>query len=292
MKDLFISLFLFIQAVCTYSQVDEIKKVHLLNDSISRGNTFIPNPYRNKLLSQYFDISQTDFSKEFLALQTKRISETAFEVTDSIKDYFFDTSTLFCTGEFEQNGILGLNNQRIKIHIEEVSRDGNSFTFSVKGKSNVDNNICDFIGKIRILSIYKFMSDRLYAEQGMMYASYEFFEDKGQAHAGVFRGYFEAMIRIKNEEKSIELDERLIRSFLYSNRTFVGIWIDYNKGLSQRCIWGDYRLPFTFDFDCGDKVMTACEKYIENGWRTYSDGSEYDCSGKTCSLKNKWWKNK
>lgn len=261
------------------------------SNNIAKGDTFYPNPYRNKQLSEYLDTSRIDFSKEFISLQIKNIEDNAINVIDSIEHYKFDTSTLFSTGDYEQNGVLGKNYQRIRIYIAKAERvDSDSIIFQIEGKSNVNDNICDFKGKMTILSIYKFMANRIYPGQGVLFARYEFFESKDQYHSGVFRGTFNATIKIDEKRKSVTLDERLSRGILYNNRTYVGVWTSYASNTSQKCIWGDYRLPFTFDFDCGATAMSVCERYIKNGWETFSDGSEYDCSAEPCKLKNQWWK--
>ncbi|NDV96071.1 hypothetical protein D0T84_14280 [Dysgonomonas sp. 521] len=285
MKNILLLILLFLVSLTNNAQNN------MTNDSIARGDIFYPNPYRNNQLTEYFDPSQIDFSEEFISLQVKNIEDNAIDVTDSIKHYRFDTSTLFCSGDYEQNGVLGANCQRIRIHIakaERVTDDG--IVFLVEGKSNVKNNICDFKGKITILSLYKFMANRIYPGQGVLFARYEFFEDKGRHHSGIFRGTFNATIKIDEKRKTVVLDERLSRGILYNNRTYVGTWIGYSDNAIRKCIWGDYRLPFTFDFDCGATAMNACEKYIDNGWETFSDGSEYDCSTEPCKLKNQWWK--
>jgi hypothetical protein len=50
-------------------------------------------------------------------------------------------------------------------------------------------------------------------------------------------------------------------------------------------------LPYSFDFDCGDGEMIVCEKYVQNGWQSFNDGSEYiDTGNDKLELKDKWWK--
>lgn len=265
-------------------------QINKTNDSIPqhayKSNVYYPNPYRNNILSEYFNPDQIDFSQDFLFLETERTEANASLM--DVSKYSFD-SNIFCTGDFEQNGILGKENQRIKIHISRMEKLDNSLIFHIEGKSNVKGTICKFEGKITILSVYKHMADRIYPGQGIIFCQYDFFENKEQEHPGIFRGIFKATIRIDSKNQKIKLDERLSRGSLYNNRTYVGTWSTYDEKTTQKCIWGDYRLPFTFDFDCGDYVMTACEKYIKNGWETFSDGSEYDCTDTPCKLKNRWW---
>lgn len=60
-----------------------------------------------------------------------------------------------------------------------------------------------------------------------------------------------------------------------ANRTYMGTWKGYHAKSAKKCIWGDYRLPFTFDFDCGDGAMIVCDKYVQNGWASFNDGSDF-----------------
>jgi len=284
---LLLSLFLFIHA---NSQIDGNPNNTVIGSS-KQADIYYPNPYRNHLLSDYYDSSQIDLSQEFLFLQTKNIEENALNVSREVVSYALDTSTLFSTGEFEQNGIFGAGNERIRIHISKaVQIPGDSIIFHIEGMSKISNDIRGFKGTIKVLSIYKYMADRIYPGQGVLFANYEFYENKEQSDTGIFKGFFEATVRINQKNKSIKLDERLSRGILYNNRTYVGTWTSYEGKPIEKCIWGDYRLPFTFDFDCGERIMMACDKYIKNGWETFSDGSEYDCSVEPCRLRNQWWK--
>ncbi len=75
----------------------------------------------------------------------------------------------------------------------------------------------------------------------------------------------------------------------YNNRTYVGTWTNFKGSAQKKCIWGDYRLPYTFDFDCGDGEMIINEKYKKNGWESFGDGSEFEFIGDSFYVKNKWW---
>ncbi|MFV0330250.1 MAG: hypothetical protein ACK5KL_10605 [Dysgonomonas sp.] len=218
------------------------------NDSIPRiqmDNIYYPNPYRNNNLSEYYSPDQIDFSKDFLFLETKRTEANAFLV--DVSKYSFEPD-IFCTGDSGQNGIFDKDNQQIKIHITKTEKiDNDSLAFHIVGKSDMKGVICQLEGKITILSVYKYMADRVYPGQGIIFARYEFFENKEQEHPGIFRGIFKATIRINPKIQKIKLDERLNRGNLYNNRTYVGTWTTYDGETIKKCIWGDNRLPFTFD---------------------------------------------
>jgi hypothetical protein len=92
------------------------------------------------------------------------------------------------------------------------------------------------------------------------------------------------------DKSKMLLDESMDIADGYWNRTFVGTWTEYKTQKSKKCIWGDYRLPFTFDFDCGDGEMVICDKYVKNGWQTFNVGSEYvNTEDDKWVFRDTWW---
>ncbi|WP_196889336.1 hypothetical protein [Aureivirga sp. CE67] len=256
------------------------------NCSLGKEDSAHFDPYFNGHLCENFNPNQKDFSKEYLDIQIANYEEDSFDVTDSVKGFNFDVKSLFLSGEQAENGVIGLDYKRIQFYIYKAKQDTeNPRVFKIYGKSNVKGNICDFKGEIRIQKIIEFKESDLDLKQGNIFATYEFFEDKTQNHVGVFKGSFESQITFDFSKKLIALDDSFDSADSYFNRTYVGTWQSYKTGKIKKCIWGDYRLPFTFDFDCGDGEMLVCPKYVKNGWETFNDGSEY-------LNENKWWKNK
>ncbi|QNR25142.1 hypothetical protein [Croceimicrobium hydrocarbonivorans] len=247
------------------------------------------DPYYNGHLCENFDANQADFSNEYFRLQTERLSKISVDITDQLVQYKFDTDSLFNTGNSQQNGIIGLDYKRIRFHISDTKRKEGKLEFSIRGKSNVSGNICDFKGSVNILKILEIKGEHGFPDQATLFAEYELYEDSTQNHAGIFKGTFECSIVIDHQRKEIKLDESSEYSDGYYNRTYVGTWKSYNSGNLKKCIWGDYRLPFTFDFDQGDGEMIGNEKYLENGWTTFGDGSEYDFTAAKPRLKIQWW---
>jgi len=258
--------------------------------SLPKNHEAHSDPYYNGHLCENFNPKQADFSSEYLKLQTESISKLSTDKTDTLRDYKFDIDSLFNTGEFQQNGVIGLDYKRIRIHISQTKQKDDKLEFIISGKSNVSGNICDFEGTLKVSHIYEINENYEFPGQASLFAEYEFFEDSTQNHVGVFKGVFECAVYINHDTKEIKLDESFSIADGYYNRTYVGIWKSYNSGIEKKCIWGDYRLPFTFDFDQGDGEMMVNVKYIENGWETFGDGSEYEYSTGKAKLKNQWWK--
>jgi len=162
-------------------------------------------------------------------------------------------------------------------------------SFTIYGKSNVNGNICDFKGNIRIIKVFEILENYDFNGQGEIFAEYQLFEDKTQNHVGFFKGVFECAVKIDHNNKTIKLDDSFAITDGYFNRSYVGTWTNYKSKIIKKCIWGDYRLPFTFDFDCGDGEMKICDKYVKNGWESFNNSNEYEMIHNKLQLKNKWW---
>ena len=246
------------------------------------------NPYYNHHLCENFDPKQSDFSETYLKLRTQHSGENMVQGLAS-----HDVSALWITTDDHQNGVIGMDYKRIKIFIGKVVKDpSNRLMYHVEGKSNVNGNICNFRGEIRILSAYKLdenNSESSHENSWHLFSEYDFPEDKNQKYTGAFKGIMECFYYIDNNG-NILLDKSSDISDNYFNRTYVGTWTSHSSKAVKKCIWGDYRLPFTFDFDCGDGEMHVCEKYTQNGWASFNSGGEYDIKGDKAVLKDQWWK--
>jgi hypothetical protein len=250
------------------------------------------DPYYNGHLCENFNPEQVDFSQEYLKLETKYMTKTSNILPEILK---YNFSHIWPTNNTEQNGVLGRTYERIRIHIDDVSTSKNRYVYLIRGASNVANNICRFKGTIKLLQAY--LNDSCYNSTfmkcGNLFAEYAFFEDSLQNHSGMFKGITECSFQIDSTDQNILLDESMDGADGYWNRSFVGTWTEYKTGIKKKCIWGDYRLPFTFDFDCGDGEMMVCEQYKKNGWQTFGDGTEFiSIRENKRELKNKWWQQK
>lgn len=246
------------------------------------------NPYYNGHLCENFDPKQNDFSKEYLSLRTRHLGKN---IISDLSE--FDFSSIWITKDNQQNGTIGLDYKRIRIHFSNATKDSEDpLLYHVSGKSNVSSNICDFHGQIRLIQAYDLVGESEYQNSGGLFGEYVFYEDKAQNHAGVFQGIFECFYYLDLKNRKGFLDESSDIADGYFNRTYVGTWQGYNTKNLKKCIWGDYRLPFTFDFDCGDGEMKICDKYLQNGWTTFNSGAEYELAGDKAILKDKWWTKK
>jgi hypothetical protein len=243
-------------------------------------------------VSKYFDPNTVDFSETYFHIRSYFYTKKnkSKEITEQIKNLNASNIWTKHKNDFSQNGIIGLNYQRIQIHISKVMKDSlDPFVYLVQGKSRVKQNICEFKGQIKIIKAFSTSAN---SDSGTLYASYIFQEDSNQTHSGLFNGILESSFYI--EGKNLYLDESDDISDGYFNNTFVGTWTEYKSGKKKKCIWGDDRLPFTFDFDMGAGEIIVNEKYVKNGWESFNYDNEYiyDNKTQTATQKDKWWKNK
>ncbi len=189
----------------------------------------------------------------FIHPEVERIDSLTFTVNGKTKvgkneSYYKETSF---------NGILGDKYTRIEIFIHPEVERIDSLTFTVNGKTKVGKNICDFIGEIFIEHIFKVWeraNDPDSPNYYVMVCNYLFTEDKEQFGTGFFKGTYGAYCYIDEANKKVCLDIDAGGGEL-NNRNYVGIWQNYKTKALKRCIWGEYRLPYTFDFDIGDEDM-------------------------------------
>jgi hypothetical protein len=245
---------------------------------LEKKDRYLFNPYYeggNK--SGIFNPLQNDYSKEYYAVMSCR----HVNHPDSLPQFLnYDCSSIWLSGEEQENGIIGLNYQRIRIHIDKVKKSKTNPTiYIVSGKSNVNGNICIFKGELKLLNLYISDCEDTLVKCGELFGSYKFIEDTSQINSGIFTGIMECFVIVDNLKSKLYLDESSSGADGYWNRSFIGTWKDYKTKKTKKCIWGDYRLPFVFDFDCGDGEMIPCDKYKMNGWESFNKGSE-----------PKWWK--
>jgi len=174
-------------------------------------------------------------------------------------------------------GIIGKEHQRILIKFLTVEKNiNNPSEYFISGKTNVKDNICDFVGKITLQNIQEIISENYGVDdeyknskiklQGLITAKYEFFENKKQKHSGYFSGTMQSLFYI-DENDQIQYNDISIVSDGYFNNSFVGKWKMYNSDLEKICNWGDYRVPNSnCDFDIGIGEFNVSEKYWKKGW--------------------------
>lgn len=247
------------------------------------------NHYYNGHLCENFNPQQIDFSVEYFDLRTRNYAKEENEMKQNL---LYDYSLVWQTGIWQQNGVIGRNYQRIQIHIDTVYKNPNQpEIYMVKGKSKVNSNICDFSGEISLISFFKIEPDNPNnLPHNDLFGSYIFYEDSTQKSSGIFKGIMECFVYNNDKMAKMLLDDSMSGADGYWNRTFVGTWSEYNSNEIKKCIWGDYRLPFVFDFMCGDGEMKACDKYEKFGWQTFNKNTEYiEVAKDRWELKDKWW---
>jgi len=226
------------------------------------------------LITSSFAFGQTDdrFQRSF-QLENELKAENLIDNYNS-----FDFSHIWTqTRNNSVLGIIGKEHQRIQIKLISIKKNANNPNeYLIFGKSCVKGIICDFNGTITLIEIkevkeFHFGVDDEYADkgiksQGVLFADYEFKENKEQKHSGIFKGKLYSKWYL-NSKKQIEYDNIEFISDGYTNNAFVGIWKSYTIEKEEICNWADYRVPnANQDFDIGAGEFSVSEKYWNKGW--------------------------
>jgi hypothetical protein len=212
-----------------------------------------------------------------------------------------DYSNLFSNNYFSL-GFIGEKYQRIRIKfISVIPEFNNPLKLYVYGKSNVNDNICDFQGTIKVNEIRLYSQlhlgcDKIYADsnlvvQGVIITEYIFYEDPKDKHSAFFKGKIVSGW-YKDSNNEIKYDD--IRSYgdSWCNNLFYGEWTNYNNRQSKICNWGDGRIPNSGDLDNGTAEFYPNKKYLKNGWENYKYLYDTDESNRDKFYKleqSKWW---
>lgn len=89
------------------------------------------------------------------------------------------------------NGILGNDFRRIEVYFYPDAVKSDSVTYSVRGRTKVKNNVCDFSGEVKIKKIYHvFERDADSPDYYKIIADYSLKEDSTQMEAEYFAVYW------------------------------------------------------------------------------------------------------
>ncbi len=239
-------------------------------------------------IDSHYDSTQADFSLEFFNPYSKESMGP-----DNIKTRFknFDCSPIWRDG-WGRDGVLGNNYWRIQFVIIGAEKDKhNPYLYHITGKSKLRDTITDFTGTIEVIEALMNNSDPTEIDStthGYLYTKYHFQQDNKLPNTGIFAGTESSLFQIDTIHKQLTSDTVVgIGDDDYANDTFVGTWVKYNSTKPLKCIWGNGRLPFTFDFDTGDGDIAPNERYRKNGWQGYPDDEQTDTDNGPVIVK--WW---
>lgn len=194
---------------------------------------------------------------------------------------FFNSTEISDSIEYgtPQNGILGDDFKRIEVYFYPGATKISPLTYAVRGRTKVKDNVCDFTGRINIRKVFRYDTDLpdIVKDEYVIVADYILEEDSTQNGSGVFKGVVGAYgyIPVDGDPNVIIVNDLNDVADGYENRTYVGQWSSYRTpSVVKRCVWGDYRLPYSFDFDCGDGELVPNPKYASPEWERYIYGED------------------
>jgi hypothetical protein len=176
------------------------------------------------------------------------------------------------------HGFIGKKYRRLRIRFISVIKDMNNPTdYLVYGKTKVNNNLCEFQGKIKIDNSFAISDNSKY---GVLVGRYKFFENSSLEHSGCFEGRFATFWYIDANEK-VQYNDKWSVSAMYNNNQFAGSWTDYITNNKLVANWGESRILISGDLDVGTSEFIPDEKYRKNGWETFLKSDSVE--------KGKWW---
>lgn len=195
------------------------------------------------------------------------------------------------------NGVLGNEFKRIEVYFYPDAIKTDSVTYVVRGRTKVKKNVLDFAGEVKIKKIYHISPrNASFPDYYVIIADCTLREDAAQKGSGEFRGILGAYGYVTDDvPNTIRVDNREQDCDGYMNRSFVGTWQSYkNPAIVKRCMWGDGRLPFRFDFDTGNEEMRVNPKYASPEWDRLLKFKDLDIvepeSGDSrATYKEPWW---
>jgi hypothetical protein len=242
---------------------------------------------RNDLAGQ----TTTDYSTQIANADLSElwVSQRLLIIEEENKERFIPRS--------EPLGFIGNNYQRFYIHFVTAKRSTtNHLQYLVTGKTKVRSNVCDFKGTITIKEA-RLAPDPELPEYRTGYIAGEYWieEDRKQRGSGSFKGNFRSYWFITNDGK-IKYDTVLIAADGFCNNQFTGSWTSYATGKSEKCNWGDYRIPDSGYLDVGAGEFAVADEYVKNGWETYiqafnADNPDSSQSKRAQAIEAaKWWR--
>jgi hypothetical protein len=222
----------------------------------------------------------------------KKQSDHKDLVPAELKEHFikYDFSEIFAHADNSiVYGFIGDNYQRIRIKILKVTKDTLSAdAYHVYGKSMIKNNVNEFSGTIKISSVRKFIKlihgceneykYRGYKGEYMLLGDYDFQGNMNEPRSGTFKGSFRSDFFLTKDRRVFYNDIESC-SDTYSNNQFVGEWTANDGDLTERCNWGDFRIPNAGDLDEGTAEFSP-GKYAQFGWQDFDKEKKKNA---------KWW---
>jgi len=189
--------------------------------------------------------------------------------------------------QFNRLGYIGDQYQRFQIHFLSVIQNfDNPYEYFLYGKTNVQDNICQFQGSLQITEI-SIIEDEEYPQFLRVYlgGNYVLFEDQSCLYSGALRGDFDSYVYL-DDRGTIFYDNLEEEEDDYANNQFYGDWENYFADETKSCNWGDHRIPFSAGLDMGPEEFKPSFQYLENGWSEYLKEEEKRRIGEEIE---RWW---
>jgi len=166
-----------------------------------------------------------------------------------------DLSRIFSYHQEQLYGFVGSNYQRLILHYDTIYMDATQNKYYAKGAIICQDKKYVWEGIIQPVNVKnRGISCVLTSRFTLLLSDLSRIE-----------GNFITLYR--QEKNSYVYDDSDYVSDSYMNNYFIGIWMDKNK--TQKCCWGEFRIPESGDLDIGVGEFSPNEKYYPYGWSDF-----------------------
>lgn len=182
----------------------------------------------------------------------------------------------------EPLGYRGDDYWRFYIHFDTVYKTGD-YCYAVEGRTRFRDTVRRFEGEVILDSLsivwtldslddiaYRFMRAEKLDAGGWLYGHYLFREDSTVQGSGVLQG--KVTYSVMRQNGILRYDtENIDCADGYDNNQYEGTWTSVDGSRSEKCNWGDFRIPDSWALDIGCAEFSPDEEYVNNGWQLIRD---------------------
>ena len=178
----------------------------------------------------------------------------------------------------EPLGYRGAEYWRFYIHFDTVYKAGD-YCYAVEGLTRFRDTVRRFTGEVVVDSLRTIwnldsLDDYTYRSMrylnidagGYLYGHYLFREDSTVAGSGVLQG--KVTYSVVRQRGKLQYDtEGIDYADGFDNNQYEGSWTSYVGVRSEKCNWGDSRIPDSQVLDIGAAYFCPADDYLDKGWR-------------------------
>ena len=250
-----------------------MKKTLLRLFSVGAALCLLMSACGNKAEDPFVAVGGEDLSQTVICPR-----QVLFKELDRDVDGLITCDTQYTIDLPEPLGYRGSDFQRFYIHFDTVYKTS-SYRYAVEGRTRFRDTVRRFAGEVVMDSLkllwtldslddvfYRFMLYQKIDAGGHLCGHYLFREDSSVAGSGVLQGkvtysVFRELCKLQYNCEGIDCADG------FDNNQYEGTWTSPDGSRSEKCNWGDYRIPDSRQLDIGCAEFVPDDEYVNNGWQ-------------------------